>query len=129
MYYDRTNSKQTQASPDVLQTTQRNIPLPSTQNVQDVRFVDSGKKGIFQTTLYVDIAFPEDNFTQVALPTLVVTRGGAKIIPPPYPDQEDAVSLESSTPNSAKLHSSEGSPHFSDLQTALEKAAKEVRLD
>jgi len=96
MYYDPANNKQTQTSPETLQTIQKNIPLTTTQSVQDVRFLESGKRGISQSALHVDIAFPEDQVTQMSLPTLVVTRGGAKTIPPPYPYQNDDVSSKSS---------------------------------
>jgi len=66
---------------------------------------------------------------QKILPTLVVTRGGTKIDPPPLEELKEVESFDSSFYSSLHLHSSEDSCQFSDLESTLKETTKEVRFN
>ena len=129
MYYDHSNNKQIQASPEVLQTNQGSIPLTTTQSRQDAWLVDIEVARLVKIEAKNKLQKDSTSIDQEirrSLPALVVTRGGAKTNPPPV-DNDDVISSESSTPS--HLPSSDGSPHLLDFQNALGHAAKEVKLD
>jgi len=132
LYYDRTNNRQTQNPPEALQTAQGIIPLNGVPSTQDARFMDVEVQETprlinSQPSLRMEIEMQDEERIQALLPTLVVTRGGAKTGIPPLDNQGETRILDSDSDNESS--SSDDSPKLFGIQDTLDRMTKEVRFD
>lgn len=77
LYYDQQNYQQTDKPLAMVQNLLSVVNLPNTQSSQDARFMDASPHHIKM----IEITNVEDTKSHRALPSLVVTRGGAQTNP------------------------------------------------